>query len=218
LKADLSYFLYVLTSLFTIVNPLGAMPFYSTITEGSEPQLARSIALRASLAAFSAMLFFAISGKFVFSFFNVSIDGLRVVGGILFSITGYDMLQGKESRTKSISAAERVSLQDVKIKAITPLAIPLICGPGTITAMTVMMQESRSFTHRSLLFIAALLVSIATFYILTGSKKIMSIVGESGQKVFFRLMGLILMMIAVEFFFTGIKPYIRALAVAANAD
>ena len=205
----------MLTSLFTIVNPMGAMPFYSAITEGSHPLVARSIALRASLAAFSAMLFFAISGKFLFSFFNVSADGLRVVGGILFFIMGYDMLQGKESRTKNVSASERFNLQDIKTKAITPLAIPLICGPGTITVMTVMMQESKNFAERSLLFVAALLVSVATYLILMGSKRIMAFVGESGQRVFFRLMGLILMMIAVEYFFNGIKPYIRSIVQAA---
>lgn len=187
------------------------MPFYSALTENVDTATARAIAVRASIAAFGAMLFFAIAGKFVFSFFNVSVDGLRIVGGILFFIMGYDMLQGKESRTKSVSPSEHFDLQDVKIKAITPLAIPLICGPGTITVMTVMMQETHQLLQRSLLFTAAFLVSIATYYILIGSKRIVATVGESGQKVFFRLMGLILMMIAVEFFFNGLKPYIRAL-------
>jgi multiple antibiotic resistance protein len=213
-KEQLSYFLLALTSLFTIVNPLGAMPFYSALTENTDTQSARAVAFRASAAAFSAMLFFAISGKFLFSFFNVQIDSLRVVGGILFFITGYDLLQGKDSRTKAVSASERMSLQDVKIRAITPLAIPLICGPGTITVMTVMMQETQNLTQRTLLFIAAFLVALATYFTLVGSKRIMALIGESGQKVFFRLMGLILMMIAVEYFFTGIKPYIRAISAA----
>lgn len=211
MKESFSYFLLALTSLFTIVNPLGAIPFYSSLTEGAETRVARAVALRASLSAFSAMLFFAISGKFLFDFFNVSVDGLRVVGGVLFFINGYDMLQGKDSRTKLLSASERMSLQDVNIRAITPLAIPLICGPGTITVMTVMMQESTTFLNRALLFIAAFLVSTATYFVLVGSKRIVFVIGESGQKVFFRLMGLILMMISVEFFFIGIRPYIKSL-------
>lgn len=214
MKDLLSYFLYTFTSLFTIVNPFGAMPFYSAITETSDRKLARSIAFRACAAAFIAMLFFAITGRFIFSFFNVSIDGLRVVGGVLFFITGYDMLQGKEGRTKTLSITEQMNVSDIKIKAITPLAIPLICGPGTITFMTVMMQESHNILRRVLLFSTALIISILTFIILNSSQRIMSIIGESGQKVFFRLMGLILMMIAVEYFFTGIKPYIRTLAAA----
>ncbi len=211
MKEEFTYFLLSLTSLFTIVNPLSAMPFYTTITQDSDPLFSRLIALRASLAAFCAMLFFAISGKFVFSFFNVSIDGLKVVGGVLFFINGYDMLHGRDSRTKTVSASEKMDLQDVKIKAITPLAIPLIVGPGTITVMTVMMHDSVSFIHRLLLFLTVVIVSVATYFILVGSKRITKVIGESGQKVFFRLMGLILMMIAVEYFFKGIKPYVHQL-------
>ncbi|MCB0351005.1 MAG: NAAT family transporter [Bdellovibrionales bacterium] len=211
LKESFIYFSLALTSLITIVNPLGTIPFYSSLTEGAEATVTRAVALRASLAAFAAMLFFAISGKFLFDFFNVSIDSLRVVGGVLFFITGYDMLQGKDARTKLLTASEKMSLQDVNIKAITPLAIPLICGPGTITVMTVMMQESSSLLQRALLFIAAALVSLLTYFTLLGSKRITLVIGESGQKVFFRLMGLILMMISVEFFFTGIKPYIKSM-------
>jgi multiple antibiotic resistance protein len=211
MKEYISDFLFAFTSLFTIVNPLGAMPFYSSITENVSSEVAKSIAIRACVAAFAAMLFFALTGKFVFSFFNVSIDGLRVVGGVLFFINGYDMLQGKDSRTKTVSASEHFQISDIKIKAITPLAIPLICGPGTITIMTVMTQESHGIAKRVIIFAAALIVSYLTYLILSSSKRIMSLIGESGQKVFFRLMGLILMMIAVEFFFNGLKPYIRAL-------
>jgi multiple antibiotic resistance protein len=211
MKEFITYFLYAFTSLFTIVNPLGAMPFYMGMVDDVNKQLARDIALRAALAAFSAMMFFALTGKFLFSFFNVSVDGLRVVGGVLFFITGFDMLQGKDSRTKQVSASEKFSIQDIKTKAITPLAIPLICGPGTITVLTVMIQEADEIWQKSSLIFSAFLVSVATFFVLLSSKRITSILGESGQKVFYRLMGLILMMNAVEFFFNGIRPYVRSI-------
>ena len=213
MKEILTYFLYAFTSLFTIVNPLGAMPFYMGMLDEGGKALARDIALRASVAAFSAMMFFALTGKFLFNFFNVSVDGLRVVGGVLLFITGFDMLQGKESRTKSVTASEKFSISDIRTKAITPLAIPLICGPGTITVLTVMIQEATDFWQKSTLVVTAFLVSVATFFVLLGSRKITSILGESGQKVFYRLMGLILMMNAVEFFFNGIRPYVRSLLV-----
>jgi multiple antibiotic resistance protein len=211
LKAEFSYFLFALTSLFTIVNPLGAMPYFSGLTAQVDGPTTRRVAFRASSAAFFAMVFFALSGEFIFRFFNVSVDGLRVVGGVLFFIMGYDMLQGKESRTKSLSETESADLQDIRIKAITPLAIPLICGPGTITVMTVLVQENNSLVQRFTLFASAAVVCLATYFILMGSSRIMNLLGESGQKVFFRLMGLILMMIAVEFFFRGIAPYARKL-------
>ncbi len=211
MKHIVSYFLYTLTSLFTIVNPLSAMPFYNSLIEGSETNIGPRIARRATIAAFVAMLFFGVAGKFVFSFFNISIDGLRVVGGILFFISGYDMLQGRETRTKSMSASERLNIQDVELRAITPLAIPLITGPGTITFIMVAMHESVTFVDRAILFVSAVVVSLATYFILIGSKRIISIIGESGQKVFIRLMGLILMMIAVEYFFAGLRPYVHRL-------
>jgi multiple antibiotic resistance protein len=211
MKAHFAYFLLSLTSLITIVNPLGAMPFFTSITDGFENKEMRSIALRACVAAFFAMLFFAISGKFIFNFFNVSVDSLRVVGGVMFFIIGYDMLQGKEARTKTLSPGEAFQIHDIKIKAITPLAIPLICGPGTITVMTVMMQESKNIEQRAIILVSALIVCVLSYVVLVGSKTITRVIGVSGQKVFFRLMGLILMMIAVEFFFNGIRPYIQSL-------
>lgn len=215
MKEHLAYFLLAFTSLFTIVNPLGAMPYFSGLTDGQNSFEVRAIAKRASLSAFVAMVLFALSGEFIFKFFNVSIDGLRVVGGVLFFINGYDMLTGKESRVKALSATEQSEAVDAdsKVKAITPLAIPLICGPGTITVMTVMVQESEFMWKRGILFLCAGLICVATYYVLVGSRRIMALLGESGKKVFFRLMGLILMMIAVEFFFRGLTPYVQRLFV-----
>lgn len=187
------------------------MPVFSGMTEAEDLPTTKYVAKKACIAAFIAMCFFAIGGQFIFKFFNVSVDGLRIVGGVLFFIMGYDMLQGRESRTKSVSPSERLSQSDLKVKAITPLAIPLICGPGTITVITVIMQESVTYTKKISLFLAAFLVCFIAYFILTGAKQIMGIIGESGQKVFFRLMGLILMMIAVEFFFTGLRPYVARL-------
>jgi multiple antibiotic resistance protein len=211
MKVYLGYVLFSLTSLFTIVNPLGAMPYFSGLTSESNRDEVKAVAQRATLAAFSSMITFGLTGEFIFKFFNVSVDGLRVVGGILFFITGYDMLLGQESRVKSIGATEISSLQDVKVKAITPLAIPLICGPGTITVMTVMMEEAKFIWQRGVVIFSAGVVCLATYFVLVWAKRIMDQLGESGQKVFSKLMGLILMMIAVEFFFRGITPYIHKL-------
>jgi multiple antibiotic resistance protein len=206
MKELLTYFLFTFTSVFTIVNPLGTMPVYAAITDSVDRDQAVRIARTAVLVAFVAMVLFALTGKVIFNFFNISIDGLRVVGGVLFFITGYDMLQGRGSRIKRLSPAETAEIEEY---AITPLAIPMICGPGTITVTIVLIQEAQSFAQKSLLFGSFALVCVTTFVLLVGSKKILAIMGRSGSKVFFRLMGLILMMIAVEYFFKGLAPYIR---------
>lgn len=103
MKELLAYFLFVFTSVFTIVNPIGTMPVYAAFTESVDRRQAIRVARTAVLVAFAAMVLFALTGKLVFNFFNISVDGLRVVGGVLFFITGYDMLQGKNSRIKSHS-------------------------------------------------------------------------------------------------------------------
>ncbi|MCB0385037.1 MAG: MarC family protein [Bdellovibrionales bacterium] len=208
MKDLLGYFLFVFTSIFTIVNPIGTMPVYAAFTESVDRRQAVRVARTAVLVAFAAMILFALTGKLVFNFFSISVDGLRVVGGVLFFITGYDMLQGKNSRIKKVTHAEAAEIEEF---AITPLAIPMICGPGTITVVIVQIQEAHSLIHKSILFTTFGLVSLATFLILISSKKLLALMGSSGSKVFFRLMGLILMMIAVEYFFKGLAPYVHKL-------
>jgi multiple antibiotic resistance protein len=206
MKDHFGYFLLVFTSLFTIVNPIGCIPTYSAYTESVKRLQAIRVARTAVLTAFAAMILFALTGKLVFNFFNISVDGLRVVGGVLFFLTGYDLLKGRNSRIKTVSHAETSEIQEF---AITPLAIPMICGPGTITVTIVLIQEAHSFAQKAILFGCFALVSLATYYILIASKPLLKVMGKSGSKVFFRLMGLILMMIAVEYFFKGLTPYIH---------
>ncbi len=206
MKDLFTYFLFTFTSLFTIVNPLGTVPVYSAFTNSVSRIQAIRVARTASFVAFLAMVLFALSGQLIFNFFNISIDGLKVVGGFLFFLTGYDMLQGKNSRTKMISKAERDEIEEF---AITPLAIPMICGPGAITVTIVLIQEALTWQHKVILFFNFALVCVANFLFLIGSKQILNLLGRSGNKVFFRLMGLIIMMIAVEYFFRGLTPYFQ---------
>ena len=202
-----SYFLLTFTSLFTLVNPLGVIPIFLSYIEGTDKRDTLKIAFIASFAAFVCLLFFALSGPFVFKLFNISVDGLRVVGGVLFFINGYDMLQAKVGRTKIHKHSDAAAMG--KAAAITPLAIPMISGPGSIAATIVHMREAPDAAHQFLVIGVLVLVCVLTFVILLGGKQITRVLGESGNKVFMRLMGLILMMIAVEFFFSGITPYVQ---------
>lgn len=202
----ISYFLLSFTSIFAIVNPFGAIPIYLSVTESRTQLFAKKLALKSSVTAFLIIVVFAFTGDFIFKLFSISVDSLRVVGGILFFIMGYDMLQAKSARTKSITEDEQVNIEDL---AITPMAIPVLCGPGAITVTTVLMRESKSFAHTSSLMMAITLTMLLTYIILMGSKRITKIIGHSGIKVFLRLMGIIMMMVAVEFFFKGIKHYYK---------
>ena len=202
----LQFALLAFTSLFTMINPMGVIPVFTTLTTGMTSKQAASIALKASSTALIVLLLFTFGGNFIFDIFNISVNGLRVVGGILFFLSGYDMLRGKLTRIKSEGEE---SIEAAKDFAITPLGVPMITGPGVITISIVMMNDAPDFTHRSLLIGSIFIVLGLTHFILISSRRIIAFLGESGNKVLTRIMGLIVMVIAVELFFRGLKPIIQ---------
>jgi len=204
----LTYFFLCFTSVFAIINPFGALMTFIIVAEDMSKKSILKLARKSTFTAFVIMVLFALTGEFIFQLFNISVDGLRVVGGVLFFIMGYDMLQGKAARTKTISLDEQDHIEEL---AVTPLAIPILCGPGAITVSTVLMQESKNWQHTSLLVTAIAFALFLTFLILIWSNKITNFIGKSGNKVIMRLMGIIMMMVAVEFFFSGVKVYVRML-------
>ncbi len=195
------------TSLFTMMNPIGVIPVYISLTEGMTKAESRHIAFKATLTAFIILVLFAFSGKFIFDFFAISVNSLKVVGGIIFFIMGYDMLLARISKTKTASPEES-SDHDI---AITPLAIPIICGPGAITAVIVFMQGTSHWEEKGILLLSILLVIFVTWLILLSARRIFDFLGDNGNKVLMRIMGLIVMVIAVEFFFGGLTPIIRTI-------
>ncbi|MBA3534444.1 MAG: NAAT family transporter [Ardenticatenales bacterium] len=207
-KHLLEFGLLAFTSLFVTVNPLGVMPVYLSMTASLSSQEARRVAARATGTAIFTLMLFALTGQLIFDFFDVSIDSLRVVGGILFFLLGYEMLQARLSRTQQGEESDSVFASEI---AITPLAIPMICGPGAITTVILMMNAGGTLPQKGLLFGVIALMGALTFAILVGAKRMMALLGESGNKVLLRLMGLLMMMIAVEFFVSGLKPIVREL-------
>ena len=134
------------TSFFTLINPLGAMPVFMTMTMELDEKERRKVARRASLVSFLIMMFFAISGDLLFRFFGISIDSLRIVGGIIFLIMGMDMLQARLVKTKVKESEVKSYVSDI---SITPLSIPMLCGPGAITNAIVMWNKATDWGNQN---------------------------------------------------------------------
>lgn len=194
------------TSFFTLINPLGTMPIFMTMTAELDPSQRAKTARKASIVAFFTILFFAFSGQLMFNFFGISVNSFRVVGGVIFFIMGMDMLQARLNKVKVKESEVKSYVDDI---SITPLAIPMICGPGAITNAIVLMEDAQSLAQKATLIIAIFLVILLTYIILYSSSRIIKLLGETGNNVMMRLMGLIVMVIAVEFFFSGLKPIIQ---------
>ncbi|TYB72641.1 NAAT family transporter [Bizionia gelidisalsuginis] len=201
----LSFALLSFTSFFTLINPLGTMTIFMTMTRDLESADRTRIAKKASIVAFISIVIFAFSGQLLFKFFGISVDSFRVVGGVIFFLMGMDMLQARLGKVKVNPAEVKSYVSDI---SVTPLAIPMICGPGALTNAIVMMEDANSIELKVVLILSIVVVMLLTFVILYSSSKIIKILGETGNNVMMRLMGLIVMVIAVEFFFAGLKPII----------
>ncbi|NSW44824.1 MAG: NAAT family transporter [Bacteroidales bacterium] len=202
----IKYGLLAFTSFFTLINPLGTMPIFMTMTSTLDQKKKIKTAQKASFVALITILFFAFTGQLLFKFFGVSVNSFRMVGGIIFFLMGMDMLQARLVKVKVKESEVNSYVNDI---SITPLAIPMICGPGSITNAIVLMEDATTLSHKLVLISVIVLVMLLTYIILYSSTRISKFLGETGNNVLMRLMGLIVMVIAVEFFFSGLTPVLE---------
>ena len=158
---------------------------------------------RATIVSFVTLMVFVFAGQFLFKFFGISTDGFRIAGGVIIFKIGFDMLQARYTPKKLKDEEIKTYADDI---SITPLGIPMLCGPGAIANAIVLMQDAHNFEMKGILIGTIGLIYLLTFFILRASTKLVSVLGETGNNVMMRLMGLILMVIAVECFVSGLKP------------
>lgn len=202
----LSYATLCATSFFTLINPIAIMPIFLTMTADFPHEVRLKTARKAMFTSLLLLLVFAITGQFLFAFFGISVNSLKIVGGIIFFLIGQDMLQARLGKIKITEKEIHKYVQDI---SITPLAIPMICGPGAITNAIVLMEQAKTMPLQATLIVMICIICLVTYLILANASKIYPLLGETGNNVLMRLMGLILMVIAVEFFFSGLKPILR---------
>lgn len=193
------------TSFFAIINPPGVIPVFMTMTADISEAQRRRTAFKAVLTAFLTLMIFAFAGQLLFKFFGISANAFRIVGGVIFFIMGYDLLQAKISKIKMDEEMVHKYVDDI---SITPLGIPIIAGPGAITNSIVLMEDSATFELKFILIFTIILTLFITWIFLLSSGKILKVIGPTGNKIMMKLMGLIMMVIAVEFFFAGLRPII----------
>ncbi|MDH3517334.1 MAG: MarC family protein [Acidimicrobiia bacterium] len=193
-------------SMFVLVSPITVAPIYAGLTRNLDKRRARSVAYRAVLTAAIVLLVMVLVGESVFAFFSISVDSLRVVGGVIFFLMGYDMLNSRLPRTKHADESEKEYAHDV---AVAPLGIPLIAGPGAITTAIVLSNDAATLTDQFVLLGMIALVLAVTLTAFLGVERLNRWIGIDGQRITMRLVGLIEMAFAVEFLFQGLTPIIR---------
>lgn len=206
----LTFAMLCFTSFFTLANPLGTMPVFLNQTEGCTEEERKAIATKSTIIAFLTLVVFAFFGRYIFLIFGVSTDAFRIVGGIIIFKIGYDMLQAHITHIK-LNEAERKLQHFTDNIAITPLAIPMLCGPGSIANGIVLMEDAKTIWYKVAMIVSIALVYFITFLILRASNRLYKLLGATGSNVMMRLMGLILMVIAVECMISGLKPVLSSI-------
>ena len=207
----LLYFIYALASIFVIVNPIEATMVFVSLTSGMASDEKRRISMRTTFVAFAIAFLFALAGDFVLRLFGITVDSLRVAGGILLFLVAIDMLRGGRYQRK-VTEAELRDANHREDISVFPLATPLLTGPGAITTVIVLMGAAANILEKSIVLLALALTFLTTYYILKFSDFIDRVLGITGIMVMTRIMGLLLGAIAVNFVALGAWNLYQSLA------
>ncbi len=206
MSSDLIFFIQAVVSLFALLDPIGVAPIFVFMTPEKTERERKAMARRASVAVLLILSTFALTGGLIFRFLGISVSAFRIAGGLILLKISLDMLEARISMARhTLKEGEEGRLKHDS--AIIPLAIPLLAGPGSISGVIVLMSRSSSSLTFVYVISAIIITTGLTYAILRSASKISLMLGETGQGVFIRIMGLILAAISVEFIINGIREY-----------
>jgi len=207
---DLNFALSSFITLFIIVDPIVNVPLFMAILANFKKSDRKKMVKKATIIAAIVLIIFTLAGDTIFRLLSIEMYSFRIAGGLLLFIISIEMLFGRRPHTKSSAEEEEEALikEDV---VVTPLAVPLLTGPGAITTGIVLLHAANGTTNKILLFLDIGLVFLISYFILSRSEKAFEILGKTGTMVIVRIMGLLLAAIAVQFVITGVEEAITGI-------
>jgi len=190
----------VSTGFFAIMNPISNMPIFLTLTEGADKETKQRINLKAVIIAFIIVTVFVLLGNYIFDLFGITIPAFKITGGILIFFVGFEMLQSKKSNIKHLNTVNI----DENI-AISPLAIPILAGPGTIVTATNFVANTTSYINIALIILVFGLMCLLNYIAFSLSDIIAKKIGDNVISVIGKLMGLIIAIIGTNMIIQGLK-------------
>jgi multiple antibiotic resistance protein len=199
------------SALFSVVNPLGAMPVYLALTQNDSPGWRRVQLRKAAIYLACILVVFFLVGTYILNFFGITIEGLRIAGGLIITKSGFDLLRSKGSYEKGRSITKKVkeeALQKTDI-SFSPLAMPMLSGPGSISLLISLALEISAFWEYAAIIGAIVAIAVVSYLILRISPKLVRFLGESGINSLSRMMGFIVLAIGIQFIANGIIPMLK---------
>ena len=209
------FFIKAFTTLFIVIDPLGCLPIFITLTSGQSRSERRKTALKSVITAFVILFFFSIAGKSIFTFFGTSMGAFQVAGGMLLFLIAMNMLKASRSGLSQTISEEMEESKEAEDVSLVPIALPLLAGPSAIASVVVLVEESHNFTSYLAVVASIFLALTITYLIFRVSGIVFRVMGKTGLFLVMRLMGLILAAVSIQFIVDGIKalfPFLKAVA------
>lgn len=201
-----SQFFYAFMAFFAIMNPISNLPAYMALVADDSQKISRKIAFKSLLIAFIIVTVFVFSGDLIFKVFGITIVSFRIAGGILVAVIGYHMINGNHSPSYKGMEQQAVNSDPMSI-AISPLAMPLFAGPGTIT--TALNLANGGIKNQLITVVAFALLCAITYLLLRSAKQIAGFLGENLMKIITKMMGLLLFSIGVQMIIISVQSLIK---------
>jgi multiple antibiotic resistance protein len=194
--------LLALSSIFFLVDPFAALPTFLAVTAGQDNAKRVKTARKASLTAFVVLSTFALAGTYNFKLFGISLPAFEIAGGIILLLIGLDMLNAKRSATQE-TGGETEAATSKDDAGIVPMGIPMLAGPGAITSVMVLVGQAQSKWQMAAIYAAIAVTAAICFAVLGSATRVAGFLGETGIRILIRVMGLLLVALAVQYFVNG---------------
>lgn len=193
------------------MNPLGTVPIFVSLTEGDTQKEINKTSLLTSINVFVILTISFFIGKYVLAFFGISLSALKVAGGLVIASSGFALLKGEFSKNRGMNKKRKKAAHDRERISLTPLAIPMMAGPGSISLLISLNEEYTSTSQIITTLIAVLIVCLICYIMMRGSQYIIRVLGPNGINSISRIIGFIVIALGIEYLWAGITSFINVL-------
>ena len=204
-------FIFLLAALFSVLNPIGTVPIFVGLTQDYTQKERSKVSLLTALNVFIILIISFFIGQYVLEFFGITITALRIAGGIIIASSGFSLLNGKFSKNRGIDKKVEEDIQMRNSIALTPLAMPMLAGPGSISLLIAFYQEHNTTNEIIFSSLAILIVSVLIFIVLRSAHYLAKILGASGIVAISRIIGFLTIAIGIQYIISSVLSIIRGI-------
>lgn len=198
-------------ALFSVLNPIGTVPIFVGLTQDYTKNERSKVSLVTSINVFIILIISFFAGQYVLEFFGITISALRITGGLIIAGSGFSLLNGKFNKNRGINKQVEEDIQNRQSISLTPLAMPMLAGPGSISLLIAFYQEHQTTEEIIISSLAILAVSLLIFLVLRSAHYLAKILGASGIVAISRIVGFLTIAIGIQYIISSILAIIRGI-------